>query len=529
MKNKLIKISFSFFSLALLGSFLFTAPAFAAIELVKSKDFGTVYYIDNRGVRHPFPNEITYQSWYGADFSKIVTVGNDFLLNYPLGKNITIRSGTYLIKVRTAPQVYAVEQGGVLREIKDEAIAEAIYGTNWSKRVVDVPDVFFENYQIGEPLIHDYQTPDSILYQDSVYKKYYYKNNGILQPFESVEAVLANRLDLSLAISRSRDFFIRTRPITGLDKNVFNPAAEPITDTRDCENKKLKAAVVFLVSEKYNGPEAENLQTIKNAISDRFNLVTDELSEISFNYPTSIIFDDGYLIQKRNDGTTEVKNEVINTFYDNNPDIFDFIFVFTNFKIPSENTNEIAHFVTVTNKVEGLNKAIADRSEVYGSTGKLKGVIMMGNINKYHPETQAGLDEALNIIMHEILHNWAAYIEFIDQTGQKSQALLRNDDYSHWSNYAGFISPLGGSGWLDNNDGTFTNGLTQMANTNLRKYSKLDLYLMGLIPKQLMTEPIMYLEPKGPGAMGNIIEAQAKYVTIDQIIAGSGKIQCSLD
>ncbi|MFA6255289.1 MAG: hypothetical protein WC675_04660 [Patescibacteria group bacterium] len=518
-----------FFSLTILGNFLFVPPAAAALELVKSKDFGTVYYLDSQGLRHPFPNETTYKSWYGSDFSRIVTVSNDFLYNYPLGKNITIRPGTYLVKVRTAPQVYAVEQGGVLREIQDEYIAEAIYGQAWPKRVVDIPDVFFENYQIGEPLIHDYQTPDSILYQDSVSKKYYYRNNGILQPFESVGAVLANRFDLSFALSRSRDFSIRTRPITELNKNVFNPVAEPITDKRDCENKKLKAAVIFLASEKYNGPEIETLQTIKDAISGRFTWVTDGLAEISFNYPTSVVIDDGYLIQQRNDGTIEVKNEVINTFYDNNPDIFDFIFVFTNFKIPTENTNEIAHFITVTNRVEGLNKAIADRSEVYGSTGKLKGIIMMGNINKYHPETQDGLDEALNVIMHEILHNWAAYIEFTDETGQKSQALLRNDDYSHWSNYAGFISPLGGFGWLDNNDGTFTNGLTKMANTNLRKYSKLDLYLMGLIPKQLMTEPIMYLEPKGPGATGNIIEATTKYVTIDQIIAASGQIKCSLD
>lgn len=525
-----VKTIFFVFSLTfVLGNFLFVLPVFAAIELVKSKDFGTVYYIDSANVRHPFVNETTYRSWYGNDFSKIIIVSNDFLKNYPLGKNITIRPGTYLVKIPTAPQVYAVEQGGVLREIQNESIAEAIYGEDWAKRVVDIPDVFFGDYTAGQPIVHDYTIPDSILYLDKNTGKYYHKNNGILRPFASKQAVLANRFDLSNAFSGTRSYVIRERPITGLDKNVFNPIAKPIQDSRDCENKKLKAAIIFVVDGSYNNEQIDRLQKIKKAISERFSWATDNLAEIDVDYPTAVMFDDGYFLIKRNDGTTEVKNEVINSFYDNNPDIFDFIFIWTNFKIPSENTNEIAHFISVTNRQEGLNKAMLDRSEVYGSTGKLKGVIMLGNINKYHPETNQGLNEALNIVLHEILHQWAAYIEFIDEEGQKSKALLRDKDYQHWSYYTGFISPLGGSGWIDNSDGTFTNGLLNLSDTNLRKYSKLDLYLMGLIPAQLITEPIMYVVPDTPDALGNTIAGTAKYVTIDQIIKASGKIQCSRD
>ncbi len=526
--SKLTKFSVFIIIALIAGNFLFAVPSQAAIELVKSKDFGTVYYLDSHGLRHAFPNEITYKSWYGNNFSKIVTVGNDFLVNYPLGRNITVRPGTSLVKIKTARQVYTVEQGGVLRELKDEGIAEALYGENWAKRVVDVPDVFFGDYQIGEPIIHDYTIPQSLLFQDQNSKKYYYKSNTVLQPFADQKAVLANHFDLKNAFVSSRSFFVRERPITGLDKNIFNLIAPPITDKRDCENKKLKAAVIFLVDKNYTTSEVEKVQVIKQEIAGRFSWVTDDLAEIDLNYPTAVFFDDGYFLQKRNDGTTEVKNEVINSFYDNNPDAFDFIFVWTNFKIPSENTNETAHFIPITNKQEGLNKAMLDRSAVYGSTGKLKGVIMMGNINKYQPETQTGLNEALNIVMHEILHNWAAYVEFADEDGKNSKAILRSDDYAHWSNYAGFISPLGGFGWIDNGDGTFTNGLTQMVDTNLRKYSQLDLYLMGLIPAQLM-DPIMYLVPETAGAIGNTIKAEAKYITVDQVIKASGKVKCSID
>ncbi|NUM25953.1 MAG: hypothetical protein HUU49_05075 [Candidatus Buchananbacteria bacterium] len=528
MKIRWQKSALTFLGLALvLGNFLLTTPVRAELQLVRSADFGTIYYIDSRGVRHPFPNEITYRSWYGADFSKVVTVGNEFLANYPLGENITIRPGTYLVKIRTTSPVYAVEQGGVLREIQNESIAESIYGADWSKRVVDVPDVFFENYQIGQPIKHDYTIPESVLYFNSDLKKYFYKNAGLLRAFADDEALAKNYFDKSFAISANRTFYEREKPIQGFDKNVFDPIALPIADRRDCENKKLKAAVILLADEEYSSDEVAKVQLIKNAASERYHWATDGFGEIDFDYPTTILLDDGYLIRKRNDGTTEVRNEAINTFYDNNPDEFDFIFVWTNFKIPTEDTNEIAHFVPVTNKWEGINKGSLDRSSIFGSQGKLKGVVMMGNINKYNPGTTEGLDAALNVVLHEILHQWSAYINF-DDDGKNNNALLRNDDFFHWSIYAGFISPLGGSGWIDNGDGTFTSGLTKLANTNRRAYSQLDLYLMGLVDKRYVT-PIMYLEPLIKDEVANTIKATPQYVTIDQIIKANGPVKCSID
>lgn len=175
-------------------------PAQADFNLVKSKDSGTVYFIDGNSIRHPFPNLTTYQSWYGTDFSKINLVDNKFLANFKLGKNITIRPGTFLVKTQAAPQVYAVEPGGVLRELQNESIAAGIYGEGWSQRVVDVPDVFFDDYQLGTIINHDYLFPNGSLYQDVKTKKYYYLSNGILEPFSSVQAVLDNHFKLSDAV-----------------------------------------------------------------------------------------------------------------------------------------------------------------------------------------------------------------------------------------------------------------------------------------------------------------------------------------
>jgi len=215
------------------------------------------------------------------------------------------------------------------------------------------------------------------------------------------------------------------------------------------------------------------------------------------------------------------------TFYDQHPDDFDFVVIWTNFATPSDNTNEIARFIPVTNALEGNGKQLLDRSAAFGSKGKLKGVILMGNINKYETVSERGMNQTLNYVMHEILHQWSAYIKFKDETGEYNDSLLRQDDFSHWSYYAGFISPLGGSGWVDNQNGTFTSTLATLADTGLRRYSILDLYAMGHIPRQLMPD-IFYVEPNLPGDTGNVIPGKSVSVSIDQIVASHGEIRCTV-
>jgi len=527
MKKILIKpVIFSLCLNMILGSFLMGDYALGSIELVKSADFDTIYYIDSQNVRHPFPNLTVYQSWYGNDFSQVINVSSDFLARYPLGKNITVRPAGNLVKVRTSPEVYAVEPGGVLRKIKDEQLAKDIYGKNWAKIVIDVPDVFFSNYVIGKPLDYNYPLPDGILFQDKNTGDYYYKNQGILQPFASKSVVQENGFNLDDALSAGLGYLYRTRPIVGLNKNVFNPVESMAVDARDCENKKLKAAVIFAVSSDYSLDQINELEQIKNQFPDRFLWATDGLAEIDFSYPTIIMPDDGYLLSKANDGTIDIENEIINTFYDSHPDTFDFIFIWSNFKTPSDNTNELAHFTFTGNLQQGIGRNPINGSGIYGSAGKLKGIIVMGNINKYDINTSDGLNELNDLMLHEVMHQWSAYIGFIDDDNQLSFDLLRQPDYQHWSYYASIISPLGGSGWIDNGDGTFTSQLSQMSDPHLRPYSQLDLYLMGLIPAKYVN-PIMYIEPDFAGAVGNRIFGRAKYVKIDQIIRANGQIECS--
>lgn len=110
-----------------------------------------VYIIGGDGMRHAFPTEAVFSTWFSS-YESVALIDPEHLAEYPLGKNVTIRPGTALVKLATDPKVYAVEPGGKLRWIASEAVANTLFGTNWAKRIVDVSDASFANYSIGEPI-----------------------------------------------------------------------------------------------------------------------------------------------------------------------------------------------------------------------------------------------------------------------------------------------------------------------------------------------------------------------------------------
>ncbi len=126
------------------------ASAIFTDSLVKGS-LSTIYYYASDGYRYVFPNNKTYESWFN-DYSQVQTVADGDLSQIPLGGNVTYRPGIKMIKITTNPKVYAVAKGGVLRWVKTEETARELYGENWSKKIDDVPDSFFVNYEEGEPI-----------------------------------------------------------------------------------------------------------------------------------------------------------------------------------------------------------------------------------------------------------------------------------------------------------------------------------------------------------------------------------------
>lgn len=167
-------------------------------SLIKAKEMDSVYYYKG-GHRWVFPNLKTYKSWY-KDFSTVQVIPRAELESYPVhlpGSNVVYRPGTRLVKITTDPRVFAVEPGGKLRWISSEATAKALYGNDWAKRVDDVPDAFFTNYNVGADLTGT-TLPDGSLVKSG--SDYFYIQGGLKRAV-SASALVGNNFNTAYAIS----------------------------------------------------------------------------------------------------------------------------------------------------------------------------------------------------------------------------------------------------------------------------------------------------------------------------------------
>lgn len=524
----------NFFFALIAGFFLFIfgfENAFAEVNLVKLKRSPSVYYLDGQKSRHAFPNEITYRSWFGNDYTKVMTVSEEFLAKIPLGKNITLRPGKFLAKVPSDAKIYSVEEGGVLRHIENEGIAEYFYGKNWTRRLVDIPEVFFGDYRVGEEILSENDIPNSTVYKIANESKYYWKRDDVLWQFSDAKAILENGYAHGDAIEGKRLYSVRSRPVRSKDQNISSPLNAPRISNTDCENEKLKGAFVFIYQDAHTQDDLEKTELLKKNFSSYFEWSTREFSHIDLSYPTILLPYDEYL--KYPEGKDLLKldpNEAASTFYDANPDVFDFLFIFTNFEVLRH--REQALYIPVTNRVLGNGKAQLESASLYGSRGKLKAVIIMDSIRKYDLDTDEEKYHVMNLMMHEVLHQWSGELAFTDEGGKTNFSLLRaqkdgKPDFEHWNFYVDFLSPLGGAGWRDNNDGTFTSATSLQNGTQKIRAADIDLYLMGLLPRQVV-QPVSYILTNPPDATGNTVSGARKEVTMQQILEANGRWQCNL-
>lgn len=113
----------------------------------------TVYFLDNNGKRHAFPNEKAYFTWYDS-FDNIHLITDSMMAGFSLGGNVRYHPGTKMVKFQTVNKVYAVARYGVLRPIASEEVAEGLYGANWNQQIDDVSEAFYTNYLFGDELTH---------------------------------------------------------------------------------------------------------------------------------------------------------------------------------------------------------------------------------------------------------------------------------------------------------------------------------------------------------------------------------------
>lgn len=121
------------------------------VYVVRTVETSAVYCLLERPYRLVFPDAATFYSWY-PDASGVEYVSLKDLAEYRLIGNVTMRAGS-LVKITTDSKVYVVTDSlGTLRWVQTEERARTLFGAAWASKVRDLPDVFFVDYRVGQPV-----------------------------------------------------------------------------------------------------------------------------------------------------------------------------------------------------------------------------------------------------------------------------------------------------------------------------------------------------------------------------------------
>jgi len=188
-------------------------------RLVKLENGSAVYYLSEANHnRYTFPDEKVFYSWY-YNFNEVETISSSELLSYPLIGNVTMRPGTHLVKIQANPKVYAVEPGGIIRWIVDEQTFYNL-GYNFSL-VVDVPEIFFDNYHEGDPINSASEHPLGVLVKYANNPAVYYWDGSNLRSFANEGAFWWNRFYWEYLLTISNNFqYLQGQAISNRETNL---------------------------------------------------------------------------------------------------------------------------------------------------------------------------------------------------------------------------------------------------------------------------------------------------------------------
>lgn len=219
-------------------------------------------------------------------------------------------------------------------------------------------------------------------------------------------------------------------------------------------------------------------------------------------------------------------------FYQSHGDFYDFLVVFTNFEF--DTGPALAFHNLVRNDVAGIGKPIVDNGPLFGSPGRLRGYIDMAALDRYGPQAlstrpgvplstqpgEPGFRDTLNVLAHELAHQWLAFVRYRDAGGASSGDLLGRDG-AHWSYLLDSdASVMYGADWVAQAGGGYR------AQRVLEGYSALDRYLMGFLDPARV-EPFTLLrapgvDPTGLPLEGALVQGDAESVALGQVLAAEG-------
>lgn len=516
-------------------------PYYIPGTLYKHPGGTTVYYVANgETILHPFFNEDVFKSW-GYTFNLVIT--NQYLFDYfTIGSDVEFRDGS-LVKSPNSSTIYFVSLGK-LRPIYSWWTLQKFGWQN--RKIYVVSDVELNKYSQGTMITENSPRPagDIVNY----FNNYYYI-------YDNTKAQITDqwwgtyRYDKSQAASfyyGENLYYSRAN----LDLSYKAKAADPlvpkgilaknIMPNIDCNETSYKMAFILLYQASPNNNEQVRVLNLKNSFDENFAYATEYFASMDTSYQLVMMPDNGnYYTYNSNGSKTMNFKEVLKEFYKNNADSFDFVTIFTNFTY----NGLYYHFQPVQNNIIGTEFIEKDLGYVYynnldyGSIGELKGVILLGNngVTSLLPNVStedANNRELTNKLLEQIGHAWIAYVDFYDyQTASFSDKLrnpsLNDGIINHWSPMTIFDSPDRTSAY-DLSDWNSRGVIVKEFPVGIKRFSDLDLYLMGLQPFSTINY-INYIDPPITNAPTTYrISVTIKTVYSDQLQRAIGRRECLL-
>jgi len=213
---------------------------------------------------------------------------------------------------------------------------------------------------------------------------------------------------------------------------------------------------------------------------------------------------------------------VAQKFYQSHPDNYDQLLLWSDQPLIRD---AFAYEITVANEVRGIGQDIFDLSRSLGSAGRLRSLVVMDWLGKYpeDPLTKfLGENNTLSVLGQEVGHRWLAYVHFRDRFGGNSNALLGRDD-AHWSFFFDSDASV-----MEGNDIEDQGGGQFRTVDAVKRYSRLDQYIMGAIPPSQVGAFFYVESPNSTKVAGSAPQIGVSFtgtrrdVFIDDVIAVNG-------
>lgn len=208
------------------------AKAASAGDLIRTESSSAVYYLGSDNKKHTFTSDKLFFTWY-KDFSSVKVISQSEMLSYELGANVVMRPGTKLVQFVEIksdgtfnvadPKVYAVSTGGAISHIDSAATAVAMFGANWEKNIVAIPNYLFTNYTVAGQLTSSSKHPTGSLIKTADSSTIYYVDGSSIRPVSS-SAFDANGFNTNYVLTVSSiSAYTQGTSITAKEDMIANP------------------------------------------------------------------------------------------------------------------------------------------------------------------------------------------------------------------------------------------------------------------------------------------------------------------